>query len=229
MSMPEERPSCTPGSGKSPIIRTSSFASVSCFSVCFALFSPAAYALPGDHIVAAVNNEVITASLLARLVPLNEPLSQPEADGKTLKSETREGLINRRLLDQTAMRLKFVEISDQETQSAVDRLRSLFGSDDAFTEFLNMHGMSQKKLSPMVGEQLLVRKFVENKVELSVRVMRDEARDYFDTHIGEFTGKQFQDFQKGLMARLTNAKIDQQLDRHLANLRTKADMRINPL
>ncbi len=191
------------------------------------LFSTA-YAELVDHIVAAVNNEVITESELAESVALNMRFGKPGKDHKTVESETLEGLITRRLLVQEARRLRFVDVSEQETSSEIEQLKARFGSDSAFSDFLKEHDMSLKELAHMLGEQLLVQKFVEKKIGLFVRVTREDAQRYFDTHQSEFPDRQFSDIQKNIIARLTNEKTGQQLDQYIADLRNKADIRVNP-
>ena len=194
----------------------------------FAALPSAAPAELVDHIVAAVNNEVITASELAHTMALNERLGRLEPDGKTLEAETLDGLINRRLLVQEARRLRFVEVSDQEISAEVERLRKRFGSDDAFSGFLSTLDLAEPELARMLGEQLLVEKFVEKKVGLFVRVTREEVQNYFDSHAAEFQGKHFQDAQKAITELLTEQKVGQQLDQYVGELRGRADIRINP-
>jgi hypothetical protein len=192
-----------------------------------ALLPSAAQAELVDHIAAAVNNEVITASELAQTEALNQRLGRPARDGRTLESETLEGLITRRLLVQETRRLRFVEISEQEKNAEVDKIRARFESDSAFSDFLRSLDMTKKELAAMLGERILVEKFVEKKVGLFVRVTRAEAEAYFKNHDAEYAGQQFQDVQKDIMALLTDRKIGQQLDQYVAELRGRANIRIN--
>jgi hypothetical protein len=80
----------------------------------------------------------------------------------------------------------------------------------------------------MIAERLLVERFIEKKVGLFVRVSRDEAQSYFDEHAAEFKGRRFQDVQKTITAVLTDQKIGQQLEQYVAELRGKAEIRLNP-
>jgi foldase protein PrsA len=182
-----------------------------------------------DHIVAAVNNEVITASELAQAVALNEQFGSPGVqDREAVRSETLNGLITRQLLVQEARRLRFVEVSDQEISVEVDKIKKRFPSDAAFADFLKSQDMTQQELGRMLGERLLVERFVEKKVGLFVRVNRDEAQSYFDDHPAQFQGKRFQEVQEAITAFLLDQKIGQQLDQYVAELRAKADIRVNP-
>lgn len=193
-------------------------------------FPASAPAVLVDHIAAAVNNEVITSSELAQTVALNERFgrSATNTDRAALMSETLEGLITRRLLVQEARRLRFVDITDEEVNAEVDKIRTRFPSSAAFTDFLKSLDMTEQELRRMLGEQLLVERFVGKKVGLFVRVGRDEAQNYFDTHGAQFQGKRFQDVQKAIIAELTDQKIGKQLDQYVAELRGKAEIRINP-
>jgi len=179
-----------------------------------------------DHIIAAVNQEVITSSDLAHTVALNMRLGNSK-DTKTLESETLDGLINRRLLVQEARRLRFVEVSDQDISTEREKLIQKLGSDRALADFLSAQNMTEQEVGRMLGEQLLVERFVEKKVGLFVRVTREQALKFFDEQSALYKGRSFQDVQKIIYGILTQRKIEQQLDQYVAELRSKADIRIN--
>ncbi len=179
-----------------------------------------------DRVVASVNNEVITLSELEQAVNFNVALGGNNGD--KLRAETLEGLINRQLLVQEAYRLKFVEVSDQEIQAEIEKLKSRVGPGKPFAEFLARLGMTEEQLGRMLGERLLVEKFIEKKIGLYVRISRDEARDYYNSHPAEFKDRSFQEVQKTITAMLTGQKLQQQVAQYLAELRSKADIRLNP-
>lgn len=212
-----------------PPARLRRTAAVLTLIVAVLLWSPAVPAEVLDHIAAAVNNEVITASGLAEAVALNERLGTPGTDRQTLKSETLEGLITRRLLVQEARRLRFVEVSEQDKAAEVDKVKARFASEAAFADFLRGLDMTEQELATMLGERLLVEKFVEKKVGLFVRVTRSEAEAYFREHAAEYPGQNFQDVQKNIVAILTDRKVGQQLDQYVADLRGRANIRVNRL
>jgi len=189
--------------------------------------SPAVHGEPVDRIVATVNSEVVTASELSCAIAINRRLGAAIRDRNTLEAETLDGLITRRLLVQEAHRLKFVEVSDQDLSAETGKLRERFASDKEYNEFLAGMDMTSREISRMVGERILVERFVGKKVGLFVRVSREEAETYFNEHTAEFKEKHFQDVQKKILAHLTERKLGQQLDQYLAELRGKADIRIN--
>jgi hypothetical protein len=180
-----------------------------------------------DGIIATVNREVITASQLAQAVALNARLGGAFEDRKKLESDTLDGIITRRLLVQEARRLRFVEVSVEEIRTEIEKLGKRFGSNKGFADFLAEQDITVQELGRMLGEQLLVERFVEKKVGLFVRVNRDEAERYFEEHAAEYKGKRFQDMQKTITALLIERKIGKQLDQYVAELRGKADVRIN--
>jgi hypothetical protein len=180
-----------------------------------------------DHIVAAVNNEVITASELDQAVAINELLGSGGNDHAALQTETLNGLITRRLLVQEARRLRLVEVSDQEISAEIEKFKKRFASEEAFAAFLKAHDMTERELARMLGERLLVQRFVEKKVGLFVRVSRDEVQGYFDAHPDQFQGRRFQDVQKSITDFLTDQKVGQQLDQYVSELRSRAEIRIN--
>ena len=181
-----------------------------------------------DRVVAAVNNDVITLSELQQAVAFNTELGG-KGSGRRLEQETREGLINGRLLLQEAYRLKFAEASEEEIAAEVGRLRQRLGSEDAYRAFLARTGLTEERLSRMLGDRLLVERFVEKKIGLFARVSRDEAQSYFEDHPEEFKDQRFAQVQKSITALLSEQKVSQQLDQYIAELRDRAVLRLNPL
>ena len=180
-----------------------------------------------DRIVATVNTEVITESELSCAVALNQRLGNADKDRIALEATTLDGLINRRLLVQEAHRLKFVEVTEQELSAEVEHVAKRFSSDKEFGDFLATLDMTRQDLARMLGEQLLVERFVEKKVGLFVRVTREEAESYFNEHAAEFKDKRFQDVQKMISALLTEKKMGLQLTQYLAELRGRANIRVS--
>jgi len=179
-----------------------------------------------DRVVAAVNNEVITLSELRQAVAFNTALGG-KGNGRRLEMETLQGIINRRLLLQEAYRLKVGEVSEQEITAEVNRMRQRFGTEDAFREFLARTDLNDAQLTKLVGERLLVERFVEKKIGLFARVGRDEVQAYINEHPGEFKDKRFAEVQKQVTAYLSLQKVGQQLDQYVEELRSRTFIRIN--
>ncbi len=198
------------------------------FAVLLFLLSPA-LAERVDHLVAAVNNDVITEQDLEQAVSINEALSGPAPDRSRLRQETRDGLVNRLLLLQEARRLKFIELSEHDIRPQVEAFKKRLGSPEAFAAFLSKSQLSNRELERMLGDRLLVERFIEKKIGLYVRIGRDDARRFFDSHAAQFRGKAFPEVQKQITSYLTDQEVDKQLEKYLAELRSNASIRINPL
>jgi len=112
----------------------------------------------------------------------------------------------------------------------VGRLRQRLGTDASFQEFLVRTGLTEAQLSKLLGERLLVERFVEKKIGLFARVNRDEAQAYFlERAAGEFKYMRFAEVQKQITAYLSEQKVNQQLDQYVEELRNRASIRINEL
>ncbi len=181
-----------------------------------------------DRIVAAVNNDVITLSDLRQAVAFNLAVGG-KGDGRQAEKETLEGLINRRLLVQEADRVRVVEVSEQDVAAERERFRTRIGSEDVYRAFLARTGLTEARLDRMLGERLLVERFVQKKIGLFARVSHDEAEKYYAEHAAEFKGKRFPEVQAQIMNVLAGQKAGQQLDQYLADLRARAAIRINAL
>jgi hypothetical protein len=179
-----------------------------------------------DRIVASVNHDAITLSELNQTVGINQALGG--GTGPSVREETLQGIINRHLLLQEAYRLKFVDVSNQDISGEMDTLRNRLGSEHALDDLLDKLDMTKGELSRMLAERLMVERFVDKKVSLFVRVSRDEAEEYFNRNQDRFPGKKFSDMQKEITAGLQARKVDEQLNRYVAELRSKADIRFNP-
>lgn len=182
-----------------------------------------------DRVVAAVNTDVITLSELQQAIGINEAVGGTERDRGRLAAQTLDGIINRKLLHQEARKLKFVDVSPEETAVEVEKLKARLGSERAYTELLERLDMTSAEISRMLGERLLVERFIERKIGLLVRVTHDEAAAYFEEHSKEFDGKRFPEAQKAVTEILLVQKIDKEVEGYLAELRSKAEIRMNSL
>lgn len=203
---------------------------------CALLAALAAWFLPAtdagaelvDRVVASVNNDVITLSELQQAVAFNRAVAGAGA-GTQVERETLEGIINRKLLVQEAARLGFVEVSKADVDAERERIRTRIGSDEAYRAFLAQARLTEAQLDRMLGERLLVERFIQKKIGLLVRISHDEAESYFREHAEQFKGMRFPEAQPQIMAKLTAERAGKQLDQYLTDVRSRAEIRVNPL
>ncbi len=179
-----------------------------------------------DRIIAAVNNDVITYTDLQHALAFNEAVSGPFRDKESALRETLEGLINRRLLVQEAARFGFPWPDEQDVQKEIDAVKNRIGV-QAFADFLKRAVMSEQELRRMLAERLLVEGFLEKRVAVFVRVRREEAEAYFQSHAKQFEGRNFNEVYRSIMSALSEQKKEGQIGRFLAELKAKADIRVN--
>jgi len=191
-------------------------------------FAGHVHAVLVDRVIAAVNNDVITLSELRQTLAFNVAVGGTGA-GRQVAAETLDGLMSRKLLLQEAYRLQFVEVTEADIAAEVERFRARLGGAEAVERFLSRAGMSPANLSRMLGERLIVERFVERKIELYARVSRDEVRAYYDEHREEFSGRRFSEVRREIEALLSHQMASQQLDTYIAELRERAVIRLNPL
>ncbi len=178
-----------------------------------------------DRVVASVNNDVITLAELNQAVNFNAAVSGG-GNSEALRRETLEGFVNRRLILREANRFRLVEVSEQDIDAEIGKLRKRLGSDEAFAGFLSSLAVTGEQLRRMLNERLLVERFIEKKIGLFIRVSRSEVQDFFSRRPDRFSGKRLQDVQEPITAELRAQKLDQQLIKYLAELRSKADVRV---
>lgn len=182
-----------------------------------------------DHVVASVNREVITLSELRQAADFNAAMQGGSTDRNHLEAETLGGLINRRLLLQEARRLAFADVSPRDIRGEMEALKKRFPAENDFNRFLQRLGMTEEQLGIMLGERLIVERFLEKKVGLFVRVSREEVRAYYDANSTEYAGRTFQEASRSIAALLSLQKTDQQVAQYLLSLRSRADVRTNTL
>jgi len=216
------------GGGKSKCLTARGAAGVMLFLVLFLQASPVRAVLI-DRVVAAVNTEVITWSELLQAVGFNEVVGGKTHGGGEIASQTLDGIINRKLLHQEARRLRFADVSPDEVAAEVVKLKASLGSERGYADLLARLEMTGPELSRMLEERLLVEHFVERKIGLIVRVSHSEALAYFEGHREAFPGKRFTEVQKEIEGALLAHKINTEVDGYLADLRSRAEIRVNPL
>lgn len=180
-----------------------------------------------DRIIAAVNNEIITKRDLKQAMAFNKAVSGPPHDPVQAEAETLEGLINRRLLVQEAVRFGFAYPDDKDVALELEAVKKRLGSEEAFRAMLSKGGMTEVQLTRMLAERLFVERFLEKRITIFVRVGREEALAYYQDHPGEFNGRRFSEAYRDIVAVVTAQKKERQIEQYLAELRTRSNIRMN--
>jgi peptidyl-prolyl cis-trans isomerase SurA len=170
------------------------------FTFCWVIFpfnGQTAEAVVVDRIVAVVNDDLIT------LFDLNQDFRPYEANIKALgytpereretlyklRSDLLNKLIEEKLADQ-AIRKNNIEVSEQEIDTALERLkdsRSL--TDDDLRAGLARQGLTIEEYRNNLKKQLLRNKLVNLEVKSKIVITQDDINAYYNEHREKFAGE----------------------------------------
>jgi parvulin-like peptidyl-prolyl isomerase len=166
---------------------------IALFGICLIfLFAPAASAVVVDGIAVVVNKDAILVSEINEaLMPLMQEYRQ-KYSGKELQkhlANLREMIIDQaietRLVLQVAKEKGFTA-SEKDIDTRVDMVKSRFPSEEEFLKALSTKGLTLHEYRDQVAEQVLVQQTIQREVGQDVKVLDNEIRDYYDSHLDEF-------------------------------------------
>jgi peptidyl-prolyl cis-trans isomerase C len=114
--------------------------------------------------------------------------SQPGAknvDAQTLERGAVEQVVGRILLAQAAREAK-VTLEPDTVAKALDAQRKQAGGEEQFVKGLAEVGLTEKDVERVMGETLLVHRYVQTELAPKVTVTEADARKYYDDHPTEF-------------------------------------------
>lgn len=161
---------------------------------------------PQDKTVATVNGEDIKKSEFDKTVDsykksyeaqpnVDEKYWETESQGKkmidVLKENVLEEMIYETILNQQAKKNN-IDVNSKEFQdelkSHVDSVKSSFGGDEKFTEYLKSQNVTEDFYTNLMQVQLLQYKLWE-KTTADVKVTDEELRQYFNQHQADYKTK----------------------------------------
>ncbi|MEE9496132.1 MAG: SurA N-terminal domain-containing protein [Desulfobacterales bacterium] len=163
----------------------------------FPINGQAADAVVVDRIVAVVNDDLIT------LFDLNQDFKPYEANIKALgytpereretlfklRADLLNQLIEKKLSDQ-AIKKNNIEVSEQEIDSALERLkesRSL--TDEDLRAGLARQGLTLEEYRKNLKQQLLRNNLVNREVKSKIVITEDDINGHYDAHREKFAGE----------------------------------------
>lgn len=122
-----------------------------------------------DNVVARVNDEVITKD------ELYDALVQENG------SAVLNSLIANKIVELEAKKQN-ITVSEEDVQKEVDKLAEQYGSEEAFTQFLEMYGYSLDEIKENIKMNLNVKKLLEP----TIKIEESEIKSYFDENKASF-------------------------------------------
>jgi peptidyl-prolyl cis-trans isomerase C len=142
-----------------------------------------------DGIVAQVNGIVITEgelqSAVSSYIPLGMFHGQLEDKREKYRKEALEGLINKELIYQEALK-KNVVADKKEVEEHISTKRSKFRSESEFKRALDQAGLSIDLYTKIIKRDLAVKKFEREVLEKVSGYSDEEIRAYYEKNIDRF-------------------------------------------
>jgi len=174
-----------------------------------------------DRIMAVVNNQIISLSDVRKYREVFLAGARP--DDSVVLNE----LIDQKLLLDEAKKLEISPPSNEQIESALNKLRARFGRPETFSLLKERLSLTDEELRRQIEQQLLVQKLVQERIAFFVFVSPEEINTYYEEHPDEFKGQSLDAAQPEITKILTDEKGKQKLKDYLDRLRAKANIRIN--
>ena len=146
-----------------------------------------------DRIVAVVNGDSITESELEEvLFPLRAKYEQTVSSQREVKKKLREArevaleqLIEEKLLLQQA-REEQVELYESEVEKMTAETKEKFSTPEKFKAWLDTQKLTEPALKERLIKQALIRKLINKKLRLGMRINPEEVKMYYEKHKERF-------------------------------------------
>lgn len=192
---------------------------------------------PGDlgavveEVVAAVGPRVITRSdleLETRVVLING--GGTEAAFAALEAETVRSafnwLLNQMVIVAEAERLQVFEVTPEQAAQDASAFARRFGDAKRYAAFLEAQDVTQERILGIFRRNLRVKRYLDSRVKLTVRVSEDEVAVFYADNIPRFSGRPLSEVAEVIRGYLFKQRYEDTVRRLVAELRAKARLRV---
>lgn len=183
-----------------------------------------------DRVVAVVDEDPILLSDVRRAIELGLVERRPEESREALERRVLDGLI--------AQRLRLHEVERHGTgappadavEAQLEQIRASFADRAAYEASLRRLGLTEETLRVLVGRQLRLLIYVEERLGPRVFVDSDEIRAYYDDRLVPELGEPpppFDDVRDDIRALLREERLNQEIEAWTAELRAEADVTVS--
>jgi len=143
-----------------------------------------------DRVLVVVNGEIITASDLrtAEVIHVSEKSTPQEA--------LLERLIDEKLLIEEAQRFEIPIPEEGEVSLSLLNLKDRYRSGKVFQKVLKEKGITQGMVSKGLKNQLLITRFLDQRINFFVLVTPKELNQYYEDHQNDYPGREFDEALK---------------------------------
>lgn len=185
-----------------------------------------------DRVVAVVDEEAILLSDIEEVLGLGLMDTAPGAAPADLRSRALDGLIDHQLRYQAAERFGLGQVSVERIEEQVEAIRARFPDAGAFDERLTELGMTEQELRQLVARQLLVLRYVDERLGARVFVGLEDIRAYYDERLVpelEAAGSEvpvLESVREDIRGVLREERLLEEVERWTAELRREADVQV---
>lgn len=187
-----------------------------------------------DRIVAVVNDELITYSMLNETFkPYEKRIKAqnfPFAKEMEVRFEFRERVINQmideKITEQEVRRLG-IKISRDEVDAAIERTKSMNSvNDEQLREMLAGDGMTMAAYRKSIRTQLMQTRLIQYEVKSKIIVTKEDIESYYNANKSEFGEKTLEDATPAITEKIFKTQVEKKFKRWISELRKKAHIKI---
>lgn len=186
-----------------------------------------------DQVAALVEGEVITLSEVKQLVQYKGlQISDEPDERRNLYLTVLDQIINQKLISREAQHTPGIQISQDDVAHQLQAYRRRFSSQDEFQEQLESMEMTESTLRDLIRRELTVWKFVQTRFEPFIIVMPAQIQKYYDEILVPELAQTgaplpaLELVQEQIREILILEKTNQEMDRWVKNLRSKAQVSV---
>lgn len=188
-----------------------------------------------DRIVATVNDEIITYSMLNEaFTPYEKNLREkglPLDKELELRYKIRNRLIQQ-LIDQEitnqAVKKAQISISEEEVSGYIERIKQMSSfTDENLREMLAKEGVSLEQYRKEIRNVLLRNKLIQYEVKSKIVVTQKEIDDYYEKNKDDYKGKTEKEVSEAIADKVYQIQADEKFAKWVADLRDQAQITIN--
>jgi peptidyl-prolyl cis-trans isomerase SurA len=184
-----------------------------------------------DRIAAAIENQIITESEVAREIRLSALLNGDPLDfSPEARRKAADRLVEQKLIRREIELGRYPKPSNDEVAAMLKQIQTQrFPVPADYREALEKYGVSEGDSNAHLLWQLTLLRFIDARFRPGVQVSDEEIRAYFESEQAkgeqtEFAGKQprIEDLRDQIRETLTSQRVDQLLNDWLAAARKRA-------
>lgn len=184
-----------------------------------------------DQILVIVNNDIIMRSDLLWSIALDPEAPSPtgpvNAELMKLKLDV---MIDLRLVEQEASKIPAADIKQEDIDKKRTEIIASFPSEAEFRRRVESVGLTPTKIDDLIRNRILVERFLDFRFRSFVFVSDNEIKQYYDEKLVprlRETGAippPIEQVREKIIELLRGEKIDQELDRWLAEARQRSEV-----